>query len=183
MQGHMDYDGYAWYRVKVVVPRSMKRSAYKYDGLILKLGRIDDADYTYFNGHLVGKTGELPPSYVCAYDAPRAYLIPPEMIQWGKKNTVAVRAYDAGGDGGLYGGPVELTNRGNPDLIKLSATLSEPDMILKGPSEIEIPVSLKSDFKKTYRGMLSLKIITDTGEDVHDEIPGDNSKKEQHRYG
>jgi cephalosporin-C deacetylase-like acetyl esterase len=164
-QGHMDYDGYAWYRVKVVVPKSMKRSAYKYDGLILKLGRIDDADYTYFNGHLVGKTGELPPSYVCAYDAPRAYIIPPEMIQWGKKNTIAVRAYDAGGGGGLYGGPVELTNRGNPDLIKLSATLSEPDMILKGPSEIEIPVTLKSDFKKTYRGMLSLKIITDTGEE------------------
>lgn len=164
-QGHMDYDGYAWYRVKVVVPKSMKRSAYKYDGLILKLGKIDDADYTYFNGHLAGKTGELPPAYVCAYDTPRAYIIPPEMIQWGKKNTIAVRAYDAGGGGGLYGGPVELTNRGNPDLIELNTALSEPDMIFKGPSDVEISVSLKSDFKKTYRGMLSLKIVTDTGED------------------
>ncbi len=95
-QGNADYDGYAWYRVKVVIPRSMKKSAYKYDGLMLKLGKIDDADVTYFNGHLIGKTGSLPPDYVCAYDAPRAYLIPPEMVQWGKKNTVAVRVYDAG---------------------------------------------------------------------------------------
>jgi cephalosporin-C deacetylase len=165
-QGHAAYDGYAWYRVKVVIPRSMKKSAYKYDGLMLKLGKIDDADVTYFNGHLIGKTGSLPPDYVCAYDAPRAYLIPPEMVQWGKKNAVAVRVYDAGGDGGLYGGPVELTNRGNPDLIELNASFSEPDMILKGSQDVEIPVSLKSAFKKTYRGMLSLKIVTDMGEDV-----------------
>jgi cephalosporin-C deacetylase-like acetyl esterase len=165
-QGNAGYDGYAWYRVKVVIPRSMKKSAYKYESLILKLGKIDDADVTYFNGHLIGKTGSLPPDYVCAYDAPRAYLIPPEMVQWGKKNTVAIRVYDAGGDGGLYGGPVELTNRGNPDLIELNAVFTEPDMIFKGFRDVELPVSLKSDFRKTYRGMLSLKITTDTGEDI-----------------
>ncbi len=151
-QGHLGYDGYAWYRVKVVVPKSMKRMAYKYDGLILKLGKIDDADVTYFNGHIIGATGAFPPSYVSAWDTPRAYIIPPDMVQWGKKNTIAVRVYDAGGLGGLNGGPVELTNRGNPDLIKLNTAFSEPDLIIKGSSDVEIPVALKSDFKKKYRG-------------------------------
>ena len=165
-QGHLGYDGYAWYRVKVVVPKSMKRMAYKYDGLILKLGKIDDADVTYFNGHIIGATGAFPPSYVSAWDTQRAYIIPPDMVQWGKKNTIAVRVYDAGGLGGLNGGPVELTNRGNPDLIKLNTAFSEPDLIIKGSPDVEIPLALKSDFKKKYRGMLSLKIITDTGEDV-----------------
>lgn len=165
-QGQMAYDGYAWYRVKVVVPNSMKRSAYKYGGLMLKLGKIDDADITYFNGHIIGTTGVFPPDYVTAWDTPRAYIIPPEMVQWDAKNTIAVRVYDAGGFGGLNGGPVELTNIGNPDLIELKTSFAEPDMILKGSQDVEIPVSLKSSFKKTYRGMLSLKIVTDKGEDV-----------------
>jgi cephalosporin-C deacetylase len=165
-QGQLAYDGYAWYRVKVVVPKSMKRSAEKYDGLILKLGKIDDADITYFNGHIVGKTGAFPPSYVSAWDTPRAYIIPPDIVQWGKKNTIAVRVYDAGGFGGLNGGPVELTNRGNPDLIKLSTAFPEPDLIIKGSPDVQIPVALKSEFKKNYRGILTLKIIRDTGEDV-----------------
>lgn len=165
-QGQMAYDGYAWYRVKVVVPKSMKRSAYKYNGLMLKLGKIDDADVTYFNGHIIGATGAFPPDYITAWDTPRAYIIPPEMVQWDAKNTIAVRVYDAGGFGGLNGGPVELTNIGNPDLIELKTSFSEPDMILKGSQDVEIPVSLKSSFKKTYRGMLSLKIVTDKGEDV-----------------
>ena len=165
-QNQMGYDGYAWYRVKVVVPKSMKRSAYKYGGLMLKLGKIDDADVTYFNGHIIGATGAFPPDYVSAWDTPRAYIIPPEMVQWGAKNTIAVRVYDAGGFGGLNGGPVELTNIGNPDLIELNTAFSEPDQILKGSPDVEIPVSLESKFKKTYRGMLSLKTITDTGEDV-----------------
>jgi cephalosporin-C deacetylase len=165
-QGQLAYDGYAWYRVKVVVPKSMKRSAYKYGGLMLKLGKIDDADVTYFNGHIIGATGAFPPDYVSAWDTPRAYIIPPEMVQWGAKNTIAVRVYDAGGFGGLNGGPVELTNRGIPDFLKLNTAFTEPDLILKGSPDVEIPVSLKSEFKKTYRGMLSLKIITDTGIDV-----------------
>jgi len=160
-QGFSGYDGFAWYRVKVVVPASMKRSAFRYGGLMLSLGKIDDSDVTFFNGHEVGSTGKMPPDYSGAYDVPRSYLIPPEIVQWGKKNTIAVRIYDAGGGGGLYGGPVELTNRGNPDLLALGTEQSEPDMIIMGAPDAEIPVTLKSEFRKKYRGALTLKITTD----------------------
>lgn len=164
-QGFSGYDGFAWYRVKVVVPVSMRKNAYRYDGLLLSLGKIDDSDVTFFNGHEVGSTGKMPPDYSGAYDVPRAYLIPPEIVQWGKKNTIAVRVYDAGGGGGLYGGPVELTNRGNPDLLTLTTGFKEQDMIIRGLPDVEIPVTLKSEFRKKYRGALTLKITTDFGEE------------------
>ncbi|MBE0678988.1 MAG: hypothetical protein IH592_09515, partial [Bacteroidales bacterium] len=164
-QGFPGYDGFAWYRVKVVVPASMKRNAFRYDGLMLNLGRIDDSDVTFFNGHEVGSTGKMPPDYSGAYDVVRAYRIPPEIVQWGKKNTIAVRVYDAGGGGGLYGGPVELTNRGNPDLLTLGAEFKEKDLILLGSPDVEIAVSLKNEFRKRYRGALTLKITTDFGEE------------------
>ncbi|NLE35695.1 MAG: acetylxylan esterase [Bacteroidales bacterium] len=168
-QGFQGYDGYAWYRVKVVVPAKMKRNAYKYGGLMLNLGKIDDADETFFNGHLVGATGKMPPDYSGAYDVPRSYLVPPEYVQWGKKNTIAVRVYDAGGDGGLYGGPAELTTRGNPDLLKLGTAFEQEDMIIKGSPDIEIPVTLKSEFRKKYRGALILTIKTDFDEEFHND--------------
>jgi len=164
-QGFSGYDGYAWYRVKVVVPVSMKKNAFKYDGLVLNLGKIDDSDVTYFNGHEVGSTGKMPPDYSGAYDVPRTYRIPSEYVAWGKKNTIAVRVYDAGGGGGLYGGPVELTTRGNPDLIELNTSFSDGDMIFTGSPEVEIPVTVKSDFRKKYRGALTLKVNTDFGEE------------------
>jgi cephalosporin-C deacetylase-like acetyl esterase len=164
-QGYGGYDGYAWYRVKVVVPSSMRRNAYRYDGLILNLGKIDDSDITYFNGHQVGSTGQMPPDYSGAYDVPRSYRIPAGYIRWGKKNTIAVRVYDAGGDGGLYGGPVELTNMGNPDLLTLGTDIAAQDMIFKGTPEIEIPVTVKSEFRKKYRGNLVLNIVTDFGDE------------------
>ena len=59
-------DGYAWYRVKVVIPSKMKKNAYKYGGLMLNLGKIDDADETFFNGHKIGATGQMPPDYAGA---------------------------------------------------------------------------------------------------------------------
>lgn len=164
-QGFPGYDGFAWYRVNVVVPVSMKKNAFRYDGLMLSLGKIDDSDVTFFNGHEVGSTGKMPPDYSGAYDTPRSYRIPPEIIQWGTKNTIAVRVYDAGGGGGLYGGPVELTTRGNPDLLALGTELKEGDMIIRGSPDVEIPVTLKSEFRKKYRGALTLKITTDFGEE------------------
>lgn len=167
-QGFQGYDGFAWYRVKVVVPASMKKNAEKYGGLMLNLGKIDDTDETWFNGHRVGATGKMPPDYAGAYDVPRSYLIPPGYVNWGGKNTIAVRVYDAGGDGGLYGGPAELTNRGNPDLLTLGTGFSEKDMILKGLPDVEILTTVKSEFRKVYRGALTLKIVTDFGDQVYE---------------
>jgi cephalosporin-C deacetylase-like acetyl esterase len=165
-QGFDNYDGFAWYRLKVHVPASMKRVAKKYDGLIFRAGKIDDADVSFFNGHILGSTGKLPPEYASAWDAERSYLIAPEYVNWGGENTIAVRVYDGGGDGGLYGGPAELTLRGDPDLLSMECTLPEDDMIIKGSPAVSLPLSITSDLEKKYRGTLSLTVTGDMGENV-----------------
>ena len=49
-KNRVKYDGYAWYRVMVNIPSGLKKMARKYGKLTLRLARIDDVDFTYFNG-------------------------------------------------------------------------------------------------------------------------------------
>ena len=82
----------------------------KGDVLFLELGRIDDVDQVYFNGHLIGATGGFPPDYFTAYNYHRRYLIPMEHVNKGAKNVIAVRVYDQTGEGGILGSPVGIYN-------------------------------------------------------------------------
>lgn len=92
-----DLDGFGWYRASFVVPRDFAEKA-----LTLELGKVDDADETFFNGTRIGKTGELPPDYEEAWSLFRRYAIPKDIVRPGEVNTLAIRAYDGGGAGGLY---------------------------------------------------------------------------------
>ncbi|MDC0325255.1 ATP-binding protein [bacterium] len=85
--------------------------------LLLSLGQVSDRDRTYFNGKLVGQTGEWDASQAQAYDKPRFYHIPKEWVRTKQINTliVEVRRYfsDASGilQGSVYLGPTELVMR------------------------------------------------------------------------
>ena len=66
--GHAGYDGYAWYRVRFVVPEEWRRekglvALGNESFLVLSLGYIDDVDETYWNGKKIGTTGFMPPRY------------------------------------------------------------------------------------------------------------------------
>lgn len=109
-QGFHDYDGPAWYRKTVEIPRGSRD-----EKLVLMLGKIDDFDRVYFNGTYVGGMG---PGTGCkgqkckdCYARRRAYFLPPELIRPGKENTIAVRVVDHGGPGGIYKGPVGIVSR------------------------------------------------------------------------
>lgn len=93
---------YAWYRIKILIPSSMKTTGGK--GLKLNLGKIDDADQTYFNGKLIGAMGTFPPDYSTQWDKSRIYTIPEENIQWDKENVIAVRIYNLVGGMGMWTG-------------------------------------------------------------------------------
>ncbi|MDX1530347.1 MAG: beta galactosidase jelly roll domain-containing protein, partial [Rhodothermales bacterium] len=100
--GYWGYDGYAWYRRTFTLPEAPHR------GLVLRLGRIDDVDQVWVNGHFVGSTGRFPAmKYESAYYAERAYAVPPEYLRAGR-NVVAVRVFDGELEGGLLEGPVGL---------------------------------------------------------------------------
>lgn len=111
-QGFRHYDGIAWYRMKFYLPQKFKN-----ERLILLLGKIDDLDEVYLNGHLIGRTGRI-------YDDARRttiggeewlkmreYEIPAGVIRFNQENTLAVRVYDQLVNGGIYDGPVGLITR------------------------------------------------------------------------
>jgi sialate O-acetylesterase len=60
-EGFRNYHGYAWYRKKVTIEVEDQ------DALYLELGKIDDVDEVYFNGHFIGGTGGFPPDYFTAF--------------------------------------------------------------------------------------------------------------------
>ncbi len=106
-QGYDKYDGIAWYRVHIVLPSALKEKNQLLEAIQISLGRIDDADETYFNGKKIGG--------VTGWDIDRSYLIPFGVIEWDKENVIAIRVDDTGGNGGMYGsnhaiGDVQLTD-------------------------------------------------------------------------
>jgi cephalosporin-C deacetylase len=101
------YDGIGWYKKTIIIPVALKKEASLYGELVLNLGKIDDADETYFNGIKVGGLGNFV-SKQTAWDVDRKYIIPVALIDWDKPNTISVRVNDWGGGGGLYGGEYRL---------------------------------------------------------------------------
>lgn len=96
-EGFRRYSGYAWYRTTFEINFDEDEILY------LELGRIDDVDEVYINGRLVGHTGGFPPDYYTAYNVKRTYPIPTGYLVNGKRNVIAVRVYDEGGEGGILG--------------------------------------------------------------------------------
>lgn len=112
LYNYEDYDGFAWYRKKIVL-----NDLYEGDKLILLVGKIDDIDETFFNGVRIGKTGHI------GVDADhchiehedqyqlRAYYVPSSILKFGEENTIAVRVYDGLSRGGIFEGPVGFVDR------------------------------------------------------------------------
>ncbi len=99
----VSYDGYSWYRLRFSVPASLAGQP-----LLLELGPIDDADETYLNGALVGRTGIMGDMATTRWEEPRRYVLPPGAIR-ADENVLAVRVWDQRGGGGIYKGPVQLS--------------------------------------------------------------------------
>jgi hypothetical protein len=88
------YDGYAWCRTKFVLPEKWKGR-----DIFFSSGPIDDNDWTYVNGHLVGSTTfETHPK---AYALDRRYKIPAKYLKFGGENVIAIRVFDKWGYGGI----------------------------------------------------------------------------------
>ncbi|MBM3477462.1 MAG: hypothetical protein FJX75_29685, partial [Armatimonadetes bacterium] len=92
---YTDYDGVAWYRKHIIVPREWAGQE-----LVLHLGSVDDFDRTYVNGELVGET---PLDVPQAVSLVREYRIAPARVRFGEENVLALQVRDGGGPGGLMG--------------------------------------------------------------------------------
>ncbi len=101
-EGFNGFDGYAWYRRTIDGARLQDDKDY-----YIVAGYIDDADKTYFNGELIGKSGNFPPGFRTAFRAKREYLIPGHLIRKGE-NVIAIQVYDRYGEGGIVSGKVGI---------------------------------------------------------------------------
>ncbi|MCB1320742.1 MAG: SpoIIE family protein phosphatase, partial [Leptospiraceae bacterium] len=66
--------------------------------LSLRLGQINDRDVTYFNGRVIGRTGEWDAELAQAYDRTRVYDIPDNLIRPGSVNIILVHVQRFTGD-------------------------------------------------------------------------------------
>lgn len=140
-EGFRGHDGFGWYRRHFTLEAEAAARP-----LYLLLGEIDDADEVFVNGRRIGGTGTMPPHYHTAYDVPRAYWLPPDVLRSGADNVVAVRIYDDQQDGGIRRGRVGLYASELPaPLIDLAAghwTLSTTDHPDYARTDVD-----ESDFK------------------------------------
>ena len=95
---------YGWFRRTLTVPAELKGN-----DIFINVGKIDDADETFFNGVKVGGMGQFPPHYTTAWDIIRRYKVPHELIHYGGKNIIAVRVFDGVQGGGIYNDGAKIT--------------------------------------------------------------------------
>lgn len=110
VQGISHNEAYAWYRLRVVIPSSLKKGLT--GGVLLDLGPVDDNEETFLNGVKVGATN--------GWNRPRKYVAAPGLIKWDKENVIAVRVYNGGGPGGFYKGAVRIRKPGLSDIATVS---------------------------------------------------------------
>ncbi len=173
-----NYDGYAWYRTKVMIPSSLKKEVAKTKKLTLSLGKIDDADETFFNSKKVGATGKFSSAQESAWNVNRLYNIPMELIIWDKENTIAIRVADFGGGGGLYEGSYfveaaswksqttfELSNKNSNHVfnegesVSLAVSFNNQDAPVRGSITM-----LLSTFSDSVIGKMEENFVIEKGE-------------------
>jgi sialate O-acetylesterase len=120
----LDIDGAVWFRKQIEIPQSWAGK-----DLVLNLTPIDDYDTTYFNGTRVGGLGRETPD---SYSKPRRYTVAGRLVHAGR-NVIAVRVFDAAGNGGFAGG-------GDMSLAPAGAKNGEV-LGLEGPWDYKVEVA------------------------------------------
>ena len=164
-----DYNGFGWYRWQQIIPISLKKDATKYGGFILQLGKIDDADQTFFNGELLGETGKMPPEDGTAWAEQRKYIIPLSKIKWNAPNTIAVRVWDSGGGGGLYGGEYEFEPLSWKDKVDIEINYPFSNAEVAANQPFTVNIKFKNGALENIKGTMYCDVKTYEGKMLTNE--------------
>ena len=158
-----EFDGIAWYRTSVTIPKNWKRAVRRSDTLTVKLGKIDDADETFFNGIQIGASGKFPPENITAYDEDREYFIPAYLIKYDLPNTLAVRVADWGGNGGMYAGEYTITPSTWCNKTKIELVCSAANYSFTKDSPVQWSINIKNNSRDDIAGILTIEVTTYSG--------------------
>jgi len=173
-QGYRDYHGYAWYRMHVAIPSSLRTGGKWKDSLRIFLAHVNDVDETFLNGKKIGQTGGFPSDpggYVSKWPAVREYhvAVDDSAVRWDKENVIAVRDYDGGGTGGIFMGHPYLDMLERTDGLVLRIVT---DSIQYGSGkETILPLLSRNEFNTTTKGQLTYR--------VHNAATGKDEKRQQ----
>lgn len=165
-QGYPNLDGFAWYRQHIFIPRSWKSKVEKCGGLYLSYSSADDSDEAFFNGKSVGKTGDFPPNYQMRPGEARRYRIAPNLVRYGKDNTIAVCVYDGGGKGGILSHDIFLSAANPVTELHLQLQSDDANWVFDDASQAILHVSSPNRVKQLLSCDLVCRITTDKHENL-----------------
>src|SRR5215203_1580073 len=159
-QGFPDYHGYAWYRMHIVIPSSLKNNATWKDSLRIFLAHVNDVDETFLNGVKIGQIGRFPDEaggYISKWPSVREYHIATNnpVIHWDKENVIAIRVYDGGGTGGIFMGDpyVDMLEKLDGISIGAEGNFEFHDKI------VQKKLNLRNEFGTTTKGKFHYTIF------------------------
>jgi len=157
-QGYPNYDGFGWYRLHLVITSSIKEKAYLKDSLRLDLGIIDDNDEVYLNGKLIAEYGSRGGDIKTSKYGPRSYTIAANnpAIMWDKENVLAIRIFDTGGDGGIYGDDHKISMADLMDNVSIN---TDADFNYDDNDNLVKSIKLIANSNYQYKGKLNFKVI------------------------
>jgi len=152
-QGHESLDGFGWYRMNVVIPASLKEGSFLKDSLRFEMGYGDDSYAVYLNGQLIGKNYNTDPK--TGLFGRLKIVIPANnpAILWGKDNVIAVRIFDTGGDGGIYGDPAGF-KVSMVDIMDYIWINKEGDFSYGDKNSLTKRIKIETNSNYTYKGKL-----------------------------
>ncbi len=170
-QGYEKLDGFAWYRIKFLLPSSLKEQALMKDSLQFLLGRIDDCDQVFLNGELIGQNARtqaiktIPGNDFIKehgiWNTDRRYVlnVHDTRILWDKENVIAVRVYDQGGLGGMFSKPFKVSMVSFSDYVKFDFTKST-FLFLSNNSIMRKFIIENRSGKDEFTGNMSMSVIS-----------------------
>ncbi|MBS1532966.1 MAG: putative Ig domain-containing protein, partial [Bacteroidetes bacterium] len=165
-QGYPHTDGYGWYRLHVIIPSSLKERAFLKDSIHFNLGYLDDGGEVYLNGKLIYKNYRDGEDITKGIYGPGSFSISANdpAILWNKENVIAVRLFDTGGAGGMYGEDFKLHMVAVTDNVLIN---TDGDFTF-GANTIKKSVKLVSKSDYNYQGKFNCKVIDpETGKTIY----------------
>jgi len=198
-QGFPNYNGYAWYRKKFFLPQTLENNSYYKDSICIFLDLIDDSEISFLNGQPLGQNGVLlkatdsvakknpdPPD---AYRISRKYVLSvnDSRLMWDKENVLAIRVFDHGGGGGMYGIGQSVSMIDLKDFLKLDLN-GTPLKLTAENSYSKGVILLNTSSKETYEGELKIsvqepeskKVVFTKSEEIN--IPAGKSLKNEFEF-
>jgi len=138
------YDGSVWFRKVFKLEEIDRNKTYQ-----LHIGPVDDIDYTWLNGVLLGSED--------VYNAARIYEIPEGVLKAGR-NVIAVRVLDYMGGGGLWGSADQLKLADSEGAVcSLAGTWLYKVGVdtMKTPQSLEFPKQIYQEPTVLFNAMIS----------------------------